>query len=94
VGFFSGCWGAGLSTHPPTRRTNVSLFVWVLPFDLSGKGGPTSSFATAGIALWNIAPRKPSYPVKYDFVKVESTRKSEEKLDGRYKEGHERKKPK
>jgi len=29
----------------------VSLFVWALPFDLSGMGGPTSSYATAGIAL-------------------------------------------
>jgi len=29
----------------------VSLFVWALPFDLSGMGGPTSSYATSGIAL-------------------------------------------
>jgi hypothetical protein len=29
----------------------VSLFVWLLPVDLSGKGDPTSSYATAGIAL-------------------------------------------
>jgi len=29
----------------------MSLFVWALPFDLSGMGGPTSSYATAGIAL-------------------------------------------
>jgi hypothetical protein len=29
----------------------VSLFVWLLPLDLTGKGGPTSSYATAGIAL-------------------------------------------
>jgi hypothetical protein len=29
----------------------VSLFVWRLPFDLSSKGGPASSYATAGIAL-------------------------------------------
>jgi len=34
----------------------------VLSFDLSGKGGPTSSYAAAGIALWIIAPRKPPYP--------------------------------
>jgi hypothetical protein len=70
----------------------------VLSFDLSDKGGPTSSYATADIALWVIAPRKPPYPAKDAFVKVEipqeSTRKTEEKLDGRYKEGHERKKPK
>jgi len=36
----------------------------VLSFDLSGKGGPTSSYATAGIALWIIAPLKPPYPAK------------------------------
>jgi len=29
----------------------VSLFVSRLPFDLSSKGGPASSYATAGIAL-------------------------------------------
>ena len=29
----------------------VSLFVWRLPFDLSIKGSPASSYATAGIAL-------------------------------------------
>ena len=69
--FFSGWWGAGPSTQPPTWRTSVSLFVWVLSFDLSGKGGPTSSYATAGIALWIIAPRKPPYPTKDAFVKVE-----------------------
>jgi len=39
----------------------------VLSFDLSGKGGPTSSYATAGIALWIIAPRKPPYPAKDAF---------------------------
>ena len=59
--FFSGWWGAGPSTQPATWRTSVSLFVWVLSFDLSGKGGPTSSYATAGIALWIIAPRKKNW---------------------------------
>jgi hypothetical protein len=43
----------------------------VLSFDLCDKGGPTSSYATAGIALWIIAPRKPPYPAKDAFVKVE-----------------------
>jgi hypothetical protein len=37
--------------HPPTWRTRVSLLVWIIPFDLSGMGDPTSSYATAGIAL-------------------------------------------
>jgi len=29
----------------------VSLFVWVLPFDLSGMGGPTGNYTIADIAL-------------------------------------------
>jgi len=29
----------------------VSLFVWLLPSDLSGLGVPAGSYATAGIAL-------------------------------------------
>ena len=70
-GFFFGWWGADPSTQPPTWRTSASLFVWVLSFDLSGKGDPASSYATAGIALWIIAPRKPPYPVKDALVKVE-----------------------
>ena len=32
--------------------------------------------------------------IEVDAEKKESTRKTEEKLDGMYKEGHERKKPK
>jgi len=43
----------------------------VLSFDLSGKGAPTGSYATAGIALWITAPRKPPQPAKDAFVKVE-----------------------
>ena len=67
--FFSG---DGLLAHrPPTWKTSVSLFVRVLAFDLSGKGGPTSSYATGGKALWIIAPRKPPYLAKDAFVKVE-----------------------
>jgi len=60
---------AGPSTQPPTWRTSVSLFIWVLSFDLSGKGGPTSSYATAGVALWIIAPLKPPYPAEYQEKK-------------------------
>ena len=37
--------------NPPTWRTRVSLFVWVITFDLSGLGDPASSYATAGLAL-------------------------------------------
>ena len=54
-----GCWPIDPTQ---TWRTSVSIFVWVLSFDLSAKGGPTSSYATAGIAFWIIAPRKPPYP--------------------------------
>jgi len=64
----------------PTWRTSVSLFVWVLSFDLSGKGGRTSSYATAGIALWIIAPCKPPYPAKDAFVKVEILKGNHTKL--------------
>ena len=40
--------------------------------------------------------QKEDYPksIEVDAETKESTRKTEEKLDGRYKEGHERKKPK
>jgi hypothetical protein len=37
--------------QPPTWTTRVSLLVWIIPFNLSGLGDPTSSYATAGIAL-------------------------------------------
>jgi hypothetical protein len=37
--------------QPSIWRTRVSLYVWVIAFDLSGMGSPTSNCATAGIAL-------------------------------------------
>jgi hypothetical protein len=52
--------------QPPTWRTSVSLLVWIIPFDLSGMGGPTSSYATAGIALTVIWPHKPHHYVKVE----------------------------
>jgi hypothetical protein len=55
---FTG-WGRQLHAQPPTWRTRVSLFVWIITFDLSSMGDPTSSYATAGIALRIIWPRKP-----------------------------------
>jgi len=42
----------------------VSLFVWALPFDLSGMGGPTSSYATAGIALQVTESHEPPPPLQ------------------------------
>jgi hypothetical protein len=32
-----------LMPQPPTMKTRVSLFVWVMTFDLSSVGGTTSS---------------------------------------------------
>jgi hypothetical protein len=39
----------------------VSLFVWLLPLDLSGMGDPTSSYATADIVLRVSGALKPSH---------------------------------
>jgi len=48
---FFQCAVASRTPNPLLRRTGVSLLVWVITFDLSGNGGPTSSYATVGIAL-------------------------------------------
>jgi hypothetical protein len=45
-GAFASC-----TPNPLLRRTGVSLLVLVITFDLSGKGDPANSYATAGIAL-------------------------------------------
>jgi hypothetical protein len=39
----------------------VSLFVWLLPLDLSGLGGPTSCYATGSIALRVSGALKPHH---------------------------------
>ena len=58
-------WGHHPHAQPPTwRRTRVSLFVWVITFDLSGLGDPASSYATASLALRIIWPHKPHHYVK------------------------------
>jgi hypothetical protein len=41
--YFFTVWGCQPHAKPPTSRTRVSIFVWVIPLDLSGMGGPTSS---------------------------------------------------
>jgi len=51
----------------------VSLFVWLLPFDLSGTGGPTGSYATAGIALWVSEAHKLPHHVKVETQLGEDT---------------------
>jgi hypothetical protein len=43
-----------------------SLFVWLLPLDLSGIGDPTSSYATAGIALRVSGTLKPHHHDKVE----------------------------
>jgi hypothetical protein len=41
-----------LASRPtPNLEDQISLFVWLLPLDLSGMGDSTSSYVTAGIAL-------------------------------------------
>jgi hypothetical protein len=50
--------------------TRVSLFVWLLPFDLSGMGAPTSSYATAGIALRGSGALKPHHHDKVETPSV------------------------
>ena len=56
--FFMG-WGCRPHAQPPTWRTRISLFVWVITFDLSCMGGPNSCCATTSIALrilWSLKP--------------------------------------
>jgi hypothetical protein len=48
----------------------VSLFVWLLPLDLSGLGAPTSSYATAGIALRVSGTLKPHHHDKMETPSV------------------------
>jgi hypothetical protein len=48
----------------------VALFVWLLPLDLSGMGDPTSSYATAGIALRVSGAFKPHHHDKVETPSV------------------------
>jgi hypothetical protein len=61
-------YGVRLLASRPTWRTRVSLFVWLLPLDLSGIGDPTSSYATAGIALRVSGVLKPHHHDKGDTI--------------------------
>ena len=73
VVFFGGG-GDGVLAHRPNPQPGGPVYLSLSgcsPFYLSGKGGPTSSYATADIALWIIASCKPPYPAKDAFVKVE-----------------------
>jgi hypothetical protein len=63
-------WGCQPHTQPPTWKTRVSLFAWLLPLNLSGLGGPTSSYATAGIALRVSGVLKPHHHDKMGIASV------------------------
>ena len=51
----------------------MSLFVWLLPFDLSGLGVPAGSYATAGIALGVTEALKLPHHVKVETPSGESS---------------------
>jgi hypothetical protein len=60
-----------LASRPtPTWRTRASLFVWLLPFDLSSMGDLTSSYATAGIAFMVSGTLKPYHHNKVETQSV------------------------
>jgi hypothetical protein len=55
-----------LASRPtPNLEDQVSLFVWLLPLDLSGMADPTSSYATAGIALRISGALKPHHMIRW-----------------------------
>jgi hypothetical protein len=63
-------WGCKSHAQPPTWRTRISLFVWLLPLNLSGMGVPTISYATAGIALRVSGTLKPHHHDKVETPSV------------------------
>jgi hypothetical protein len=50
--------------HPLSWRTRVSLFVWVITFDLSGMGGAARSYTSTSVALRVIWPHKSHHCAK------------------------------
>jgi hypothetical protein len=58
------------SRQTPTWRTRVSLFVWLVSLDLSAMGDPTSSYATAGVALRVSGALKPHHHDKVEIPSV------------------------
>jgi hypothetical protein len=57
-------------TSPPLPTwTRISVFVWVITFNLNGKGDPTSTNSTASIARRIILTRKPCL---YEKVRIAS----------------------
>jgi hypothetical protein len=45
INYFFAVWGCQPHAQPSPCRTRVSLFVWGIPLDQSGTGGPTSSMS-------------------------------------------------
>jgi hypothetical protein len=54
-------YGVRLLASRPTPNLEESLFVWLLPLDLSSMGAPTCSYTTAGIALRVSGALKPHH---------------------------------
>jgi hypothetical protein len=50
----------------------MSLFVWLLPLELSGMGDTSSSYATAGIAIRVSGALKPHHHHHHDKVETPS----------------------
>ena len=63
---FSTGRGCQFHAQPPTWKTRVSPFVWVITFDLPNMRDLTSNYANAGIALRILWPRKPHHAVKVE----------------------------
>ena len=61
---------ASHTPNPLLWRTGMSLLVWIITFDLSSKRDPTSSYATASIALRIIWPLKLSHYFKVETPSV------------------------
>ena len=57
-------WVEVISLTPKLQPGRPGNLVWVITFNLSGMGGPTSSYATASIALRIIWPCKPHHHTK------------------------------
>jgi hypothetical protein len=59
-------YGLGCQPHTqlPTWWTRMSLFIWIITFDLSSMGDNTSSYTTTDIAHRMIWPYKPHHYIK------------------------------
>jgi hypothetical protein len=67
---FTG-WDCQSHAQPPTWRTRVSLFVWVINFEQSGTWCNNKSVTTASTTLRIIWPHKPHHYIKVGISSVE-----------------------